>query len=108
VLINGSQVDSFPNCYFFQDGGFWYEAAFPVQGAWTQDSTGAKTSYRVDGTGPFTGFLQVGLVTPASGGGVLQIDTVSTTPALPGFSFYAVGAEIDASEVASLCPPPAS
>ena len=105
IVIGGNQFPFSDNCYVFEDGGNWYETRFPTAGQWVQDSTGARTTYRVEGTGPSEGFLQIGLITPAGGAGVLQLSATSTSPLVPPFiSFFSVGAEIDASEVASLCP----
>lgn len=96
------------NCYFFDANGDWYESAFPTGGTWSQDSTGAKTGYSVDGnTGDGSDFEQIGLITPARGRGVLQLVAVSTVAGLP-FIFHSEGAEIDESDVGSLCPFPDS
>jgi hypothetical protein len=94
------------NCYFFDGNGDWYESAFPTAGTWTQDSVGAKTTYSVDGsTGDGSGFEQIGLITPAGGRGLLQLESVSTVDGTP-FIFHSVGSEIDESDADSLCPFP--
>ena len=70
-------VDDFQNCYVFDQDGTWFETEVSTEGFWTQDSVGARTTYRVDAlseAGPF--FLpveQVGQVTPAGGRGILQL-----------------------------------
>jgi hypothetical protein len=101
---------SFPNCYVFaadddEGGNNWFETAFPTKGMWAQDSNGAKTSYTAENA---EGFLQLGLVTPAGGKGVLQLVAKSFVDAVPGgdpaeLEFLSVGAEIDESEIAG-CP----
>ena len=101
------EPEPYENCYVFDDDGFWYESgASPNAGGqsagfWIQDSIGASTTYRlVDALG--NGFLpvsQVGYVTPANGGGTLQLvadTTVDLSILGAGFvEFLAVGFEID-------------
>jgi len=75
----------FPNCYTFYADGTWDDPAFPVLGAWNQDSVGAKTSYTADALaedfdiGILVDLLleQVGQVTPARGSGTLQLTAYS-------------------------------
>lgn len=104
---------TFPNCYIFApepdgDGNNWFETAFPdTKGVWTQDSTGAKTSYVVTAqTAEGFPVSQLGQVTPARGRGVLQI--VADSFVFPGeefaLGFLSVGEEIDASEKGTKCP----
>ena len=73
----------FENCYTFNADGVWDDPAFPVPGTWVQDSTGAKTTYTATGLLPVGGDLavlltQTGTVTPANGGGTLQLDAYNT------------------------------
>ena len=77
----------FPNCYTFYPDGTWDDPGFPVLGVWNQDSNGAMTSYGAGATAtdfdiadpgdpPFLITLvleQRGTVTPAHGGGNLQL-----------------------------------
>lgn len=81
----------FDNCYFFNADGTWDDPLFPALGNWNQGSVGAKTSYTADafapgidisgpGDPPFIVDLlleQVGQVTPAKGGGNLQLKAFS-------------------------------
>ncbi len=95
---------TFPNCYVFEadvdgEGIDWFETAFPTSGNWTQGSVGAKTGYVVDLGAPFS---QMGLVTPAGGKGVLQLEAETSIPDV--IAFYSVGEEIDESEVEDRCP----
>jgi hypothetical protein len=88
----------FPNCYFFDADGVWFDPGFPALGSWTQDSNGAKTSYTAsanDGGG--LQLDQVGTVTPGHGNGVLQFEAFSTLliPGLVLAEFVSVGAEVD-------------
>lgn len=77
----------FANCYTFNEDGSWDDPEFlpgnPVPGTWVQDSTGAKTSYTATAIAPIGQGLavlltQVGTVTPANGGGTLQLDAHNT------------------------------
>ena len=91
----------FPNCYFFEADGTWVDPAFPnpetpVPGTWMQHSKGAATTYTASAD---VGILlwQEGTITPAHGGGVLQLEAFSTV----FFGDFAlaeggsVGAEVD-------------
>ena len=86
---------TFPNCYIFNTDGTWIDPGFPVPGAWEQDSVGTKTSYSASADAG-EGFVitQEGLVTPAQGGGVLQITAYSEVAAL-GLEFLSTGFEVD-------------
>ena len=73
----------FANCYTFNPDGSWDDPLFPVPGTWSQDSTGAATSYTATAILPVGGgvavlLTQVGTVTPANGGGTLQLDAFNT------------------------------
>ena len=75
--------DEFTNCYGFAEDGIWDDPLFPVQGTWSQNSTGATTSYSASAVLPIGGGLgvllaQEGRVTPAGGRGVLQLEARST------------------------------
>ena len=80
---------TFNNCYTFNEDGSWIDPMFLdpdfiLPGTWEQDSTGAKTSYTAtawavledEGIGIL--LTQVGTVTPAKGGGILQLDADNT------------------------------
>jgi len=91
---------TFQNCYFFEADGTWIDPAFPrpsepVPGTWTQHSVGAKTTYTASAD---VGILlwQEGTVTPARGGGVLQLEAYSTVffGDFPLARFRSVGAEV--------------
>jgi hypothetical protein len=91
----------FANCYFFEPDGTWIDPAFPspgahVSGNWMQHSTGAKTSYTASVDAGVV-LIQEGTVTPANGGGVLQLEAFTTVWfgdfALAGF--VSVGSEVD-------------
>ena len=71
------------NCYTFNDDGTWDDPEFlpgtPVPGTWVQHSNGAKTSYTATAIFPIGGgmavqLIQTGTVTPANGGGILQLE----------------------------------
>ena len=79
----------FNNCYTFNKDQSWIDPMFLdpefiIPGTWEQDSTGAKTSYTAsawavledEGIGIL--LTQVGTVTPAKGGGILQLDADNT------------------------------
>lgn len=85
----------FPNCYFFNADGSWVDPGFPVPGTWEQDSVGTKTGYSAtaDAGGGLV-LLQNGVVTPANGGGVLQI-TAHSEAAIFGLEFLSVGFEVE-------------
>lgn len=85
----------FPNCYFFNADGSWVDPGFPVAGTWLQDSVGVKTGYSAtaDAGGGLV-LIQEGLVTPADGGGVLQI-TAYSTAVIFGLEFLSVGFEVE-------------
>ncbi len=77
----------FLNCYTFNEDGSFDDSLFlpdfPVPGTWVQDSTGAKTSYTATAFADVGGGLavlltQVGTVTPANGGGTLQLEADNT------------------------------
>lgn len=74
-------------CYIFNSGGEWIDERFalpgepPVPGTWEQHSVGAKTAYSASADAVFDiGFplpvsiIQEGVVTPARGRGVLQLE----------------------------------
>lgn len=97
---------TFANCYVFEAGGVWIDPQFPGEGAppspglWEQESVGAKTGFNVSAEA-FGGFFQLtqeGLITPAMGGGVLQI-TANTDFTVPDFGieikFLSVGFEVE-------------
>ncbi len=72
----------FDNCYFFLADGTWIDPAFPP-GTWTQHSLGAATTYTGEAEFVIPGVIsatlvQEGTVTPANGGGVLQLEAYST------------------------------
>jgi hypothetical protein len=76
---NGPPFGTFSNCYTFNDDGSWIDPLFPVPGTWIQDSTGAATGYTATAFLPIGGGLAVllvqeGTVTPAMGGGTLQLE----------------------------------
>ena len=85
----------FPNCYIFNADGSWVDPGFPAPGTWEQDSVGAKTGYSAtaDAGGGLV-LLQNGVVTPANGGGVLQI-TAHSEAAILGLEFLSVGFEVE-------------
>ena len=96
--------DTFPNCYVFNAGGEWIDPGFFAPGNWEQHSVGAKTSYNASAEA--YGFLfltQEGLVTPAMGGGVLQLTATSEVFIPAGVlgpdeiqvEFYSVGFEVE-------------
>jgi len=87
---------TFPNCYIFEADGTWIDPAFPGgPGTWEQDSVGTKTGYSASaGTAPGLVVLQEGWVTPAQGGGVLQI-TAHSAAQLLGLEFYSIGFEVE-------------
>jgi hypothetical protein len=79
----------FSNCYAFNEDGSFDDPLFlpppgpTIPGTWTQDSNGAKTGYTATAIvavdEQFSVLLtQVGTVTPARGGGVLQLDAFNT------------------------------
>lgn len=87
----------FPNCYFFDADGVWFDPGFPALGSWQQDSNGAKTSYSAFAEDNGLQLEQVGTATPAHGKGVLQLEAFSTLliPGLVLAEFVSVGAEVD-------------
>lgn len=87
----------FPNCYIFDNGGVWIDPGFPVPGTWMQHSTGAATPYTAFADADGLAILQEGYVTPAMGGGALQLDALSTVliGELKLAEFASVGAEVD-------------
>ena len=107
-----------PYCYYFNADGEWIDARWPglEPGGWEQHSTGAKTPYsawaeeELDvGGGVITLVVleQEGVVTPARGKGVLQLEAVTEiyVPAAgpdPVAIIKTAGYEIDADD----CPPP--
>ena len=91
----------FPNCYFFEADGTWVDPAFPnpetpVPGTWTQHSNGAKTTYSASADAGIV-LWQEGTVTPAKGGGVLQLEAFSTLwfGDFALAEFVSVGSEVD-------------
>ena len=103
---------TFANCYVFDTGGVWIDPGFPGGGAppspgtWEQHSVGAKTSYSASAVAFGAFFLtQEGLVTPAMGGGVLQLTATSELFIPAGVlgpdaeeahvEFYSVGFEVE-------------
>ncbi len=97
-LFGAPAGTTFPNCYAF-NATDWTETGFPTTGQWTQDSVGVKTSYEVTNA---DGLVQEGLVTPARGKGVLQLQAVTTIEGA-GLEFVSVGAEVQGSDIAD-CP----
>jgi hypothetical protein len=78
----GEPFGMFSNCYIFNEDGSWIDPLFPVPGTWIQHSTGASTSYSASALldiGGGVGVLieQQGTVTPAQGGGTLQLEADS-------------------------------
>ena len=77
---------AFPNCYFFNAGGEWLDPGFLdldsniIPGDWSQHTPGAATTYMADVFNAENGLAlrQEGSVTPARGGGVLQLEATST------------------------------
>lgn len=73
------------NCYIFNGDGEWIDPPFAAlggQGTWVQHSVGASTAYNAVATGATLDvfdltLMQEGLVTPARGGGVLQLQATS-------------------------------
>ncbi len=101
-----SDGSTFPNCYYFNSDGTWDDPLFPELGTWTQDSTGASTPYTAEAVADFGGIiiqlLQQGTVTPAGGGGVLQLEAHSQAIVVGGdfdglvlAEFLSVGSEVD-------------
>jgi len=92
----------FPNCYFFEADGTWVDPAFPntetpVPGTWTQHSNGAKTTYTAIAEVGIV-LWQEGMITPAQGTGVLQLEAYSSVLFGPDYSladFVSVGSEVD-------------
>lgn len=96
--------DTFTNCYVFEAGGVWIDPEFISPGTWEQHSVGAKTSYNASAEAFGLVFLtQEGLVTPAMGGGVLQLTAISELfiaagvfgPAEINVEYYSVGFEVE-------------
>ena len=85
----------FPNCYVFNADGSWDDPGFPVPGTWMQHSVGANTSYSASADAG-DGFVitQEGEVSPAQGGGVLQI-IANSEIALFGLGFLSTGFEVE-------------
>ena len=100
LLLGAPVGTTFPNCYVFHgEGNNWSETAFPTEGVWSQASVGAKTGYQVVNS---DGFEQLGEVGPAGGGGVLQLEAVSTIEAA-GLEFVSSGHEVHGSDILD-CP----
>lgn len=87
----------FKNCYTFEEGGVWIDPLFlvgnVVPGTWVQHSNGARTPYTAEATADavpgivIVDLVQEGMVTPARGKGVLQLEantTVDIILTLPG------------------------
>lgn len=75
--------DDFDNCYFFLADGSWDDPGFPVLGSWTQHSVGAATTYTANAEFEVPNnialtLVQEGTVTPALGGGILQLEAYTT------------------------------
>ena len=99
----------FVNCYGFNADGSWDDPLFPVLGTWEQHSVGTSTTYSAEASVEFipgviyVELLQDGVVTPANGGGVLQLEATSIvtvyliTPdglvPIDVVEFYSVGAQ---------------
>ena len=87
----------FPNCYTFENGGNWIDPGFPVPGTWMQHSVGSATPYTAFADAGGLVIVQEGSVTPALGGGNLQIHAYSTV--LLGevklAEFVSVGEEVE-------------
>lgn len=80
-FLGGDLIATFKNCYSFEPGGIWIDPLFPVPGTWEQHSNGASTTYSGEAyfiNGDLEAILvQDGAVTPAEGGGVLQLEATS-------------------------------
>jgi hypothetical protein len=91
----------FPNCYFFEADGTWVDPSFPnpvtpVPGTWIQHSNGAKTTYTASAEVGIV-LWQEGMITPAHGKGVLQLEAYSSV-LFGDFSvadLVSVGSEVD-------------
>ena len=91
----------FSNCYFFEADGTWVDPAFPdpetpVPGTWMQHSNGTKTTYTASVEVGIV-LWQEGMITPAHGKGVLQLEAYSSV-FFGDFSladFVSVGSEVD-------------
>ncbi len=102
-------------CYIFNSGGEWIDERFalggpPVPGMWEQHSVGAKTTYSASADAVFDiGFplpvliVQEGVVTPARGRGVLQLEALTDIFVFGEYSstLLTIGYEIDIDD----CPP---
>jgi hypothetical protein len=108
---------NFFNCYTFHANGDWDDPLFPALGSWDQDSNGTATSYTGDASflvpdgGPLVTLEQNGSVTPARGGGALQLNALSEVfldfgggPIGPVAIYHSVGEEITAEDAAEACP----
>ena len=102
-------------CYFFNADGEWVDQRWPFgPGTWEQHSVGAATDYSALASvffPPF-GFIELeqeGEVTPASGRGVLQLESITKIYATPPEQserflidvILSIGHEVAANE----CPP---
>lgn len=103
----------FQNCYRFLEDGLWIDPLFPVPGTYVQHTNGASTTYTGEALWEITGVLslllvQEGIVTPAHGSGVLQLEAISrATGFIPGlgpidWEFLSVGFQNDDCELPPL------
>ena len=115
-LVDTVPASGAPYCYYFNEGGEWIDAEWPGEepGGWAQHSVGAKTPYSAWAAEEINiGFVtlvildQQGVVTPARGGGVLQLEAVTViyVPAIdpdkPLVIVRTAGYEIDADDCPS-------
>lgn len=105
-------------CYIFNSNTEWIDERFPESGTWQQNSVGAKTGYSASADAVFNfgtedepflvpiSIIQEGVVTPAKGSGVLQIEALTDILVFGGYfsTILAIGHEVDADEC-SLPPP---
>jgi hypothetical protein len=96
----------FDNCYTFLADGTFVDPLFfgppGVPGSWTQHSVGAATTYTATAEfqipgGPLVTLVQEGTVTPALGGGILQLEanTTAFVAGAPAAVFLSRGKEVD-------------
>lgn len=80
----------FSNCYFFEEDGTWIDPPFPGgPGTWGQHTNGASTTYTAMATWEIPDVLSVvlvqdGIVTPARGRGVLQLEATTLVTGVIG------------------------
>jgi hypothetical protein len=76
-ILEGNEL-AFDNCYTFESNGVWLDPLFAAPGTWVQHSVGTATAYTGSASAPVlpgitVHIVQEGEVTPAQGGGVLQL-----------------------------------